>query len=491
MKAVATHFIPWLMSLTVIMRYFVIALLAHVALVIGLGLKTVVVTVLPPSARFNPEPLPPPVDSPATDPTTPYGEGILSPPNLQASDQLAKGHNASILDSSPVDDPAGIMGVIAATVATEPSVLRPASKPSSLNLGPADGLGTQPSSFSRPGGPEIVRIVGDREKRRMQPPPGTHHNPAAERAVLAALRWLKDKQREDGSWECHGGPEAGTALALLAFLGHGETVDKPEFGATVQRALEFLVSKVQPNGNVTGNMYAQALVTVALAEGYAMSGAPALRTPLERAARFIVSAQKAQKEKVMHVGGWRYSPGDSTSDLSVSGWQIMALKSAANAGVEIPQETFDKALKYVWSMYGQPGFGYDAPATAPGMTAVGILCVQFLGHGEDERVTTALRWLRDQKIEWDTLGGWAMYFLYYATQAMFQGGEPFWPKWNDQMRTMLLDRQAADGHWPLPPKSGEVQSLEKTPVYATALGALMLETYYRYLPMYEVLKKQR
>jgi hypothetical protein len=228
--------------------------------------------------------------------------------------------------------------------------------------------------------------------------------------------------------------------------------------------------------------------------GAGTAGAPpSLKAPLDRAAKFIVNSQKVQKEKAMHVGGWRYSPNDVTSDMSVSGWQIMALKSAANAGVEIPREVLEKALKYVWAMYGKPGFGYDAPASPPGMTAVGILCVQFLGQGDDDRVDGALKYLRDQtqKTEWETVGGWAMYYMYYLTQAMFQGGDQFWPKWNEQMRTMLIKNQASDGHWPVPPKSGEFQSMDKTPAYATALGCLMLETYYRFLPMYDVLKAEK
>jgi len=503
LKALVQKSLAWLLGLTVLMRNLVVALVFHGALLLVLASIKIVAIVPAIIASFTDTPLPPPAnlaDVPA-DPFAAYRDFDYTGPDLGGGGTGQQGpggtptagNTASILSAEARGETPTVADVISVMSDAATAITRPSANPSGVGLESMAGLGgigAGTPGMKGPGGPWLgAGRLGPQRSVNLAKHGGSA---ATERAVLAALRWLKANQQPEGGWECgNGGPVTGAAFATLAFLGHGETVDSAEFGVTVQKALELLVGSVHQDGNVTGNMYHQALVVFALAEGYAMTGSPALKAPLERGAKFIVQSQKVQKEQAMHVGGWRYGPNDPTSDLSVSGWQIMALKSAANAGVEIPPETSDKAVKYVWAMYGKPGFGYDYPTTSPPMTAVGCLCMQFLGHGDDERVETALKWLREQQPDWESAAGWAMYFMYYLTQTMFQGGDQFWPKWNEQMREMLIRSQASDGHWDPPPKSGEVGPMGKTPVYATALGALMLETYYRFLPMYEVLKKQK
>jgi len=372
-------------------------------------------------------------------------------------------------------------------------------------------------------------------------------NDASERAVVAALRWLKENQRPDGFWDCAVSDVAGTSLATLALLGHGETDKSPEFGATIQKAIDALISTVGADGIIAGgNMYCQGQVVEALSEAYAILGYSDIREVLDRAVAVIVRAQDAEKSNPRDVGGWRYSPSARDSDLSVSGWQIMALKLAVHArdrkfddvvdnaiqqqwGVQlvkgriramstngtagpreffaVPQTVFDQAMQYIWNLYGhQPaasttGFGYTGPSPTPSMTGVGILCAQFLGHGNDERVKASLLALRDYQTEWGdeeravrarsfktpvkhearprilSRQHGDFYTWYFVTQALFQGGGAGWQDWNKQMRNMLVEHQERDGHWPLPQHSGfDVAS----PVYATAIGALILETYYRY-----------
>jgi hypothetical protein len=166
---------------------------------------------------------------------------------------------------------------------------------------------------------------------------------------------------------------------------------------------------------------------------------------------------------------------------------VMALKSAQAAGIEIPQSVFDKATQYLWNMYDtkNPGFGYQNPERYPTMTAIGVVCQQFLGNGQDPRVKNALDYLRDQKVDWNkTDGDFVLYGWYYMTQAMFQGGGSYWQYWNGQIRDAMLRNQRNDGSWMPPLKSNiEVRDLARTPAYSTALGALILEVYYRYLPI--------
>jgi hypothetical protein len=167
---------------------------------------------------------------------------------------------------------------------------------------------------------------------------------------------------------------------------------------------------------------------------------------------------------------------------------IMALKSAKLAGVAVPEDAFQMASDYLWRMYGDGGFGYQSPGRELGPTAIGVLCQQFMGHGDDKRIKKALDYLKEQKVEWDkTKVAYALYDWYYATQAMFQGGGSYWEYWNRQIRDAMVKNQSDDGHWPLPPQSEwELKSIGNTsPVYATALGCLILEVYYRYLPIYQ------
>lgn len=488
MNMILHGFIPWLASLTAIARCFVVALLLHVALLIGLTAVKFVVTVLPiPKSHLQIE---------VSGKGKPYEAEIepAGPIGPLAEGAAPAGGTSFNPTTQPLPSPSGSSGTMPLV-----AVLSPDESPVGSWLVPSgfritDDPGHDRGVGSPAGRSEAIPNVSGRGDRRreLNGRPGMRREAAAaDEAVRKALQWLQRQQRADGSWECHGGPEAGTALALLAFLGRGENTDSAEFGVTIHQALGYLTARVQPDGNVTGNMYAQGLVTFALAEGYAMCGVASLREPLARASRFIVSAQQTPKTNPLHAGGWRYSPQDLTADLSVSGWQIMALKSAANTGLEVPPDAFANALNFLWAMYGKPGFGYDGPATAPAMTAVGVLCAQFLGQGADERTGPALRYLKSQPLNWDSLNGWAMYSLYYASQALFQGGKEYWPDWGGRLRTMLLERQAPDGHWPLPPNSTETATLGQTPVYATALGALILETEYRFLPMYQLLQKQR
>src|SRR5664279_3835331 len=131
------------------------------------------------------------------------------------------------------------------------------------------------------------------------------------------------------------------------------------------------------------------------------------RQPLDRALQAVFQEQAAAKARPQDVGGWRNQSRPNDSDVSVTGWMIMALKSARAAGIEIPQTVFDKATQYLWNMYDtkNPGFGYQSPERYPTMTAIGVLCQQLLGNGKDPRIKGALDYLREQKVDWNKTEG--------------------------------------------------------------------------------------
>lgn len=500
------------MGLTRIMRYFVVALLFHVAVLFLLGSVKIVAYVTPIIAEFV---APPDTFKPSEaepDPYAVYRDFEYTGPDLgggggtpgkgpggvpTAGGGTPEQYSASIMAAATTSAgaPESVAEVIGVQAEGLTAMARPAGGPGGIGA-PGMGLGDSKigtPGIKGPGGNIVGARMGPKRSQAIQKFRGSMET---EMAVMAGLRWLKKNQQENGSWVCGGGPKdiGVSAMAALAFLGHGETPESKEFGTTVHKALEFLVGKVGADGAVAGNnMYAQGLTTLALAEGYVMTASPFIKDPLERATKFIVKSQAANKKKPIHVGGWRYGPGSDDADLSVSGWQIMALKSAKNAGIDIPQEAFDKASKYLWAMYGGDGFGYDDPGRSASMTGVGVLCAQFLGHGSDERVKRSLKYLKTLDVDWEkSAGGWLLYQWYYITQAMFQGGDDYWPSWNSKIRDTVVKAQADDGHWPVPPKSSsEGKELAKHYAYATSFNCLILEVYYRYLPLYEVLEAEK
>ena len=515
MKFVTDKFLAWWMAQKRIRRYFVIALLLHVGLLAGLGSIKIAAVAPKLVASFEAAPLPQPlVVKESDDPNAVYRDFEYKGPTLgtgggtpgkgpggipTAAGATPESYQAHILTPSAqpaqetVADVIGVMSDVATAIA------HPTGGPSGASLTAMGGLGEAAigtAGIKGPGGNILGARMGPQRTANLDKYLGTADT---EKAVMAALHWLKANQEPDGSWKCGQSAAAGTALATLAFLGHGETPDSAEFGQAVGKGLRYLVLHIDNSGliTVTSSDYiggnSQGLVALALSEGYALTQSPALREPLERAVRAIVQEQSAAKDKSQDVGGWRYRPFSTDSDVSVSGWMILALKSAKAAGLDVPQEVCDKAAQFLWNMYDtkNPGFGYQTPERSPSMTGIGVLCQQFLGNGKDPRIQGALDYLREQKVEWNkTRGDYVLYGWYYITQAMFQGGGPYWQDWNREIRDTMVRNQQVDGRWMPPPNSTvETRELAATPAYSTALGALILEVYYRYLPINQLIEQ--
>ena len=326
-----------------------------------------------------------------------------------------------------------------------------------------------------------------------------------EAAVAAGLRWLHRHQATDGSWsldrfdragdcdgQCDGQGEesdvAATALALLPFLGAGQSHKRGEYQDDIDRGLQRLVGHQQADGSLqgqgVGRMYAHGLATIVLCEALAMSRDDSLRPPAQRAVDFIVRAQHPG-------GGWRYHPGEE-GDLSVVGWQLMALQAGRTAHLDVPQSAFDGAGRFLDTVKGgrRGGlFSYQPwQAETPAMTAEGLLCRQYLGWPQDhpglrEGINRMIRDALPNKHRPN------IYYWYYGTQVVHHvGGEP-WKKWNAAVREALLAMQEKEGHpagsWA--PRGGAIGDIDTRTggrIYMTALALCTLEVYYRYLPLY-------
>ena len=346
---------------------------------------------------------------------------------------------------------------------------------------------------------------------------------SSERAVEMGLDFLARHQNPDGSWSLHdfsqGQPgyenagfgrmqsdTAATGLSMLAFLGAGYTHTDGKYRLVVGRGLSYLVGNQREEGdlfvpqdaksNLNVWLYSHGIAAIALCEAYGMTRDPTLHDPAQRALDFIVAAQSPTE------GGWRYAPRLG-SDTSVSGWQLMALKSGELAGLNAPAETYRRVEIWLDGAQARENsalYAYRPKAkqnhqrlASRVMTAEGLLMRQYLGWKRDNpNMQAGADYLLGHLPQWDGAGQRDAYYWYYATQVMFQIGGEHWRQWNDRLRELLIDRQTPDGalagSWdplgPAPDRWGR----EAGRLYTTAMHLLMLEVYYRHLPLYRNLE---
>ena len=331
-----------------------------------------------------------------------------------------------------------------------------------------------------------------------------------EAAVLRALRWLKYKQLDDGSWD---GNPANTGFAVLTYLAHGETPDSKEFGKTVRQAIEYLLTNVQEDGNGVmhlkggdGNGYGFAIAMYALSEAYGMTMNPEIKDIAERGLKRIIDNQSS-------TGGWDYNfvKSSNRDDTSLGGWCIQAIKAGKMAGIHPDgmDECIKKAINCLKTRaYDEKcGFKYCGNSQgSQGLAGVGCLAMQLLGYGNQPEVRNALSVMRDWLPSFDKTSqplwssGSPQYYCYYASQCKYQAGmaksanrsdNELWKKWNLEMKKtyptsiIVLDEKIPDangkmqemGYW-----QNEDQHVSKPPTMGTCLAALQLMVYYRYLP---------
>ena len=384
------------------------------------------------------------------------------------------------------------------TVATELSQLKMPSMTQQLT--PTDILSAQIDSISK-----SLNSRSTKMKREMLEKYGG--NPDSEKAVALALKWLALHQLPDGSWNfahtqaCRGlcdhpgnlvrARNAATGLALLPFLGAGQTHREGEYKGVVAKGLGFLLESMKVERNAaTGswiagddNMYGHGIASIALCEAYAMTGDESLATPAQLCLNFISYAQNPDG------GGWQYSPRVG-GDTSVVGWQLMALKSGAMGGLEINPITLRKAAFFLDSVQMNDGafYGYDKPdASIDGRlatSACGLLCRMYMGWPKAHPAIIEGTDYLNQKGPNPS----NVYYNYYATQVMKQMGDDKWASWNSRMRDQVVQSQVKEGHaegsWTFSDPSAGNPSEAGGRLYLTAMNTMILEVYYRYMPVY-------
>jgi len=359
---------------------------------------------------------------------------------------------------------------------------------------------------------EVYRLRTEPDRREMIEKLGG--TPETEEAVRRALVWFARHQSPDGRWDVDGfskyydengrradggGTRADqdvgvTALAALSFIGAGHThmpargaKGPSEYAKNIQKAIDYLLAGQKDDGDLrrNGQMYDHCLATMVLCESFSMTGDERLVEPIKRAVDFIVKAQNPGY-------GWRYEPR-SDNDTSVAGWALMALKSAEIAGFQVPRKAYRGGGNWLDKVrQGKHGGLYvyqPGREVTPSMTAEGLFAELLIDPNPGSpRTAESVEYILRHRPMWrprnqeDT----NLYYWYYATMVLHQLGGPKWDEWNAQIRDTLVKAQRQDG-----PYTGSWDPCTRWDryagrVYSTALAALTLEVYYRYMPFYDL-----
>ena len=327
----------------------------------------------------------------------------------------------------------------------------------------------------------------------------TRQQQKVDQAVTRALKFLSRRQQASGAWRVYRTREstAATSLAIMAFLSAGHVPGEGPYARHVEKGIDWVLSQQVPintrkgqetvvlvrRGGGDRTMYSHGISTLMLSEVVGMlkgSRAKRARAALEKSVRLIIQAQNVPKAG-HHNGGWRYEPTSRDSDLSVTGWQLLALRAAKDIGCDVPKSNIDRAVTYVKRCRSRrgSGFGYTPfSSSTPTRTGTGILCLEVCGQHKSAEVMNAANELMRRPLR--SHDSFFYYGVYYCTVGMFKVGGKHWESAKANTHSILLSSQQQDGSWGAARRSGRYG-----PVYCTAMSVLALAVEYRYLPIYQ------
>jgi prenyltransferase beta subunit len=326
------------------------------------------------------------------------------------------------------------------------------------------------------------------------PPASAAPTPArdtpADRAIDRALNYLATSQdRSAGHWRA-GRTEnlAITSLAVMAFLSAGHVPGEGKYGDVIERGVRWVLKMQQSNGLFASEggheMYHHGIATLMLAEVAGMTDGKLAREVREKLEKAVALILKAQRLRGTEAGGWRYSVQHvGGSDISVTGWQIMALRAAKNLGCDVPAENIDRAVEYIKRCQDPStgGFRYmpHAQLTVP-CTGTSILALELCGKNlhRSPEVLKAGAFLLKNPPRWNSAH--FFYSIYYCSQATFQLGDNYWDFYRPLLHEVLLRNQSPNGSW-----YGGGYDAAFGPNYCTAMSVLALTVEYRFLPIYQ------
>lgn len=338
-------------------------------------------------------------------------------------------------------------------------------------------------------------------------------------AVRRGLEYLKTQQDAEGAWpantdnlrikkersqaaEFRWARHGLTALALLAYLGEGETPDSGPYAQPIRRGLLFLMKgQDEQNGRFgppDGNfMFNHALATQAIAEAAGMTGDPHLRDAARKGVELLERTQGS-------LGGWGYKDQiNQRQDTSVTAWAVMALHAAKQAGVPVNPEVQQKALKFLDEVtdprtgatyYGAEAKGSGlAKQATPSYAGVVLSLRSMLGEPTSAPIVRMLarrtaevpprskkEWGKDwseknPELDRERALSFDPHRFFFATSGLFYFGGEDWQHWNSVLVPALIELQDRDGAW----RANDIWSIKVGATYSTALSVMALQVYYR------------
>jgi len=319
--------------------------------------------------------------------------------------------------------------------------------------------------------------------------------PQVTSAIDRGLEWLAAHQdARTGAWtagfEGAGPVAASTSLSAMAFMARGHVPGQGPYGDNINHAVDCILNIQQPSGLISHNglnvpMYEHGISTVMLCEAYGMLDDDRQQRAgkaIGKAIALILAAQRIPKSEE-DQGGWRYQPDASNADISVTGWQLMALRGAANIGAQVPEHAIHDGIAYIKrrAVIGG-GFAYTGNSNPnPARTGTGILALELLGQHNTPEALAGGDFLRLHPVN-EPEDGYYYYTVYYCAQAAWQLGGDYWTDINRPIRQSLLQSQLQDGAWGF---DGDGNESTFGASYATSMAVLALAVPYRYLPIYQ------
>jgi prenyltransferase beta subunit len=280
-----------------------------------------------------------------------------------------------------------------------------------------------------------------------------------------------------------------TALSCMAFMAAGHFPGRSAYGHNLRNGIMYLARTSRANQGYFGKesnarMYGQGICTLALCEAYGMMQEEEdnrmIKEAIDDALNVIFNAQMKQQSSAH--GGWRYEPVPTDADLSVTAWQVLALRAAQNCRLEVPEQTVRDAENYIRRTFNpvSGGFAYQ-PAQGPSiaMLSAGTVSLLALGAGEEEVDRGMIHASAEHLKTLDPGQGAYFYYqsYYVAAAANMIGGEcrdTVLPK----LEKVLLNLQMPTGEF-------RKHSGQEGGVYSTAFSVICLCVGYQYLPIYQ------
>ena len=339
-------------------------------------------------------------------------------------------------------------------------------------------------------------------------------------SVERGLEWLVTQQKADGSFKTMKIGQPGvTAFCVMAFLAQGKTPLDKEYGPAISKAIDFICGQQKrngllattapnivpiprvPNSQHVKNMpvvYNHAIAALALSETYGQcehEQAERIGAVIEKAVAATLEMQSWRKDP-MDQGGWRYlgKPYRDDSDLSITGWQLMFLRSARNAGFDVPDQNIKQAVTYIEKCFQKKlgAFTYCSrhPRTVSrAMVGAGVLAMAHASKHESKMASDASDWILSRdfsqfnheptcQIEWQD--DRYNYGVFLCTQAMYQQGGKYWERFYPPVVKAIVGAQTANGSWPPEPTDEDFGN-----AYTTALCILSLSVSDQMLPIFQ------